>query len=430
MPPTLGLDLGGPSPAPFDGRLVEVAVDAPAGPGPRTYTYLAPGGLGDLEPGEAVLVPFGRGGRQAIGIVVGDGVAPEGGGVRPIAARVRSDGPLLPALSLAFASELAARYLAPLAVVIRAMLPPGMLERLELMAEVTPAGEARMGLEDPGLPPPEVDLLDELAGRARAVRDLSSAEGRAALLRRLRALADEGLVDLTWTLLGAAVGPRYERRLWVTAEGLVTALALATGDRVPGRPLGPRQKAGARGAGVAGAVAGGRRTGGAGRRATRLVVHRRPRPPRAPARGGARASAPAPREPPRPDPWRAPGGVLADAGPGRGGPAGPGRTGRGRSNPDPARRGHRRRQDRDLRGGHRGLPGRRPAGAAAGPRDRAGLAHRGPAAGGPRRQGRRPALGAWARGSEPTSGAGSARARRTSSSGRGRPCWRRWRTWG
>ena len=112
-------------------------------------------------------MPFGRGGRQAIGIVVGEGAAPDGGGIRPIAARVRSDGPLLPALSLAFAAELAARYLAPLAVVIRAMLPPGMLERLELMAEVTPAGEARMGLESPGLPPPELDLLDELAGRAR-----------------------------------------------------------------------------------------------------------------------------------------------------------------------------------------------------------------------------------------------------------------------
>ena len=51
--------------------LVEVAVDAPAGPGPRTFTYLVPAALGDLEPGEPVLVPFGKGGRQAIGVVTG-----------------------------------------------------------------------------------------------------------------------------------------------------------------------------------------------------------------------------------------------------------------------------------------------------------------------------------------------------------------------
>ena len=240
MPQTLGLD---PGPAPEEGRLVEVAVDAQAGPGPRTYTYRAEAGLEDVEPGEAVLVPFGRGGRQAIGIVIGEGTALEDGQVRPIAARVRSDGPLLPPLSLAFAGRLAARYLAPLAVVIRAMLPPGMLERLELMAEVTPAGEARMVLEAPGLAAAELDLLDELAGRARQVRDLSSPEGRAALLRRLRALEDEGLVDLTWTLLVAAVGPRYERRLWLTDQGRAAAAALAAGERTPGRPLGPRQRA-------------------------------------------------------------------------------------------------------------------------------------------------------------------------------------------
>ncbi len=242
MPPTLGLDLeDGARPRP-GGRLVEVAVDAPAGPGPRTYTYLVPVALDDLERGEAVLVPFGRGGRQAIGIVVGEGTPPEGGEVRPIAARVRSDGPLLPPLALAFAEALGRRYLAPLAVVVRAMLPPGMLERLELMAEVTPAGEARMGMTDPGLPAAELDLLDELAGRARAVRDLSSPEGRAALLRRLRALADAGLVDLTWTLLGAALGPRYERRLWLTDEGRAAVARLAVGERAAGRPLGPRQR--------------------------------------------------------------------------------------------------------------------------------------------------------------------------------------------
>ena len=240
MPPTLGLDLVTLEP---DGRLVEVAVDAPAGPGPRTYTYLVPPGLADLEPGEAVLVPFGRGGRQAIGVVLGPGTAPLAGDLRPIATRVRSDGPLLPPLSLAFAGYLAGHYLAPLATVFRAMLPPGMLERLELVAEVTPAGEARLGSTEPGLPRAELDLLDDMAGRARPVRDLATPEGRAALLRRLRELADGGLVELTWTLLGAAIGPRYERRAWITPEGREAARLLARGERLPGRPLGPRQRA-------------------------------------------------------------------------------------------------------------------------------------------------------------------------------------------
>ena len=72
------------------------------------------------------------------------------------------------------------------------MLPPGMLERLELVAEVTPAGEARLGPADPGLGAVDLDLLDELAGRPRPVRDLSTPEGRAGLLRRLRALGRRG----------------------------------------------------------------------------------------------------------------------------------------------------------------------------------------------------------------------------------------------
>ena len=95
--------------------------------------------------------------------------------------RSASDGPLLPPLSLRFAASIADRYLAPLATVIRAMLPPGMLERLELVAEVTPAGEARLGTADPGLDAVDLDLLDELAGRPRPVRDLSTPEGRAGL---------------------------------------------------------------------------------------------------------------------------------------------------------------------------------------------------------------------------------------------------------
>src|SRR3989442_7667701 len=49
--------------------------------------------------------------------------------------RVRADGPLLPPLSLRLARWVAERYLAPMSVVVRAFLPPGLLERLELVAE-------------------------------------------------------------------------------------------------------------------------------------------------------------------------------------------------------------------------------------------------------------------------------------------------------
>jgi primosomal protein N' (replication factor Y) len=230
---------------PGSGRLVEVAVDAPGGPGPRTWTYAVPADLADLELGEAVLVPFGKGGRQALGIVVGEAAARSADAgtleARPIAARVRTDGPLLPPLALSFAVGLAARYLAPVAAVVRAMVPPGLLERLELVVEVTPGGEARLSAAEPGLAPADVDLLDEVAGRSRPVRELSTPEGRGALLRRLRALADEGLVDLAWTLVGATAGPRYERRLWLTPIGVEAAATIEAGGRVAGRPLGPRQ---------------------------------------------------------------------------------------------------------------------------------------------------------------------------------------------
>ena len=84
------------------------------------------------------------------------------------------------------------------------------------------------------------------------MRDLATPEGRAGLLRRLRALAGDELVELTWTLLSAAIGPRYERRLWTTDAGAAAAAALAAGEKLPGRPLGPapaRRAARARGRG-------------------------------------------------------------------------------------------------------------------------------------------------------------------------------------
>ncbi|HEY5495926.1 MAG TPA: hypothetical protein VIK16_04645, partial [Candidatus Limnocylindrales bacterium] len=187
--------------APAPRRHVEVAVDAAGVAGTRTWTYLVPDELADVAAGEAVLVEWGR--RRAVGIVLGDAPAPESVTARPLGARVRADGPLLAPLALALAREIAAHYLAPPALAIRAMLPPGFLEKLELVAtplDPTGATSSPGMTSSPGatlLPGGTVtrgrdtataDLLEALAGGPRAVRDLAASDGRAALLRRLRAL--------------------------------------------------------------------------------------------------------------------------------------------------------------------------------------------------------------------------------------------------
>jgi primosomal protein N' (replication factor Y) len=231
-------------------RLVEVAVDAAGAGGARPYTYAVPQQLADLDDGEAVLVEFGR--RQALGVILGpaqDGddaaAGPIGGAtVKPILDRVRADGPLLPALTLSLARWIAAHYLAPPALVIRAMLPPDLLERLALVAERTPGDGA--GGDEPGdrsatLDAVDVDLLEQLEAGARPARELAAPDGRAGLMRRLRSLEEAGRITLDWTLLGASAGPRYERWLRLTTAGSDAAIALGRGERLPGRPLGPRQ---------------------------------------------------------------------------------------------------------------------------------------------------------------------------------------------
>ena len=214
------------------GRLVEVAVDAAGAGGARPFTYSVPESLANLEDGEAVLVEFGR--RQALGVVLGPADAAPST-TKPLVDRVRADGPLLPPLTLALARWIAAHYLAPPALVIRAMLPPGLLERLELVAERTPRADAG------DLDVVDADLLEQLGGGARPARDLAAPDGRAGLLRRLRALASRDLVTLDWTLLGAGAGPRYERWIRLRPAGRVAAATLAAGERPSGRPLGPRQ---------------------------------------------------------------------------------------------------------------------------------------------------------------------------------------------
>jgi len=227
---------------PGAGRVVEVAIDAAGGGGARPYTYAVPESLADLTPGEAVLVEFGR--RQALAVVLGTAEPPDGVALKPIADRIRSDGPLLPPLSLELARWIAGHYLAPPALVVRAMLPPGLLERLDLVAERRPTPQIAVDDSDgDDVRPADRDLLDQLERGPRAVRDLVAPDGRAGLIRRLRSLEAAGLVALDWTLSVAGGGPRYERWIGPTAAGREATAALAAGERAAGRPLGERQVA-------------------------------------------------------------------------------------------------------------------------------------------------------------------------------------------
>jgi primosomal protein N' (replication factor Y) len=192
-------------------RLVSVAVDAVGPAGARTWTYEVPARLGDLAAGEAVIVPFGR--RNALAIVLGESGPPPAGAVRSIADRVRTDGPLLPPLTLAVARWMAGHYLAPPAITVRAFLPPGLLERLQLTVEATPAAVGATVTEE------DARLLGQIGDRRRAVRSIRSGEGRGALLRRLRMLEGRGLVHLDWTLEAAGAAPRYVRWVVATREG-------------------------------------------------------------------------------------------------------------------------------------------------------------------------------------------------------------------
>ncbi|HZW02224.1 MAG TPA: primosomal protein N' [Candidatus Deferrimicrobium sp.] len=225
-------------------RFVEVAVDAPGVAGGQTYTYLVPPGLADLALGEAVLIEFGR--RRAVGVVLAEAPRPAME-AKPLMARVRSDGPLLGDLGRRLALHVAEHYLAPPGLVVRAMLPPGTLERIELFAvpsadavtaSLLPAG----GADDAS--------VEALAARVRAAGEdgvavdaLPAAASRATLLRRLRQLEDRGELRLEWRVLAASARPRQERWALVTADGRAVAALLAAGERPPGPPLGARQRA-------------------------------------------------------------------------------------------------------------------------------------------------------------------------------------------
>ena len=129
-------------------RVVEVAIDAAGGGGARTYTYTLPEHLADVAPGEPVLVEFGR--RQALAVVLGDAAAPAGIELKPVAARVRSDGPLLPPLSIGLARWIADHYLALRHPALRDLAHPQMVVASIVQHLLELEGRLAHGLDELG----------------------------------------------------------------------------------------------------------------------------------------------------------------------------------------------------------------------------------------------------------------------------------------
>lgn len=253
------------------GRLVELAIDAPGVPGGRTFTYHVPARLDDLAVGEAVVVEYGR--QRVVGVVLaecthaeallGESGTSRGSPVtKPVIERIRTDGPLLTQLSARLAVHVADHYLAPPGMVLRAMLPPGLLERVELLARARDSTEGEAG---PAFGRPEKArrsrssggrssrrtpggnaILEAIRGSGREgiiVTELESLAGtRASLMKCLRDLEAAGSVELTWLVRPPAARPRLERVAWLTEAGREAADALEADGQRDGRPLGPRQR--------------------------------------------------------------------------------------------------------------------------------------------------------------------------------------------
>ena len=218
--------------SPSELGLVEVAVDAVGAAGGQTYTYRLPASLGDLVAGEAVLVEYGR--RQALGVVVERHDRQPERETKPLLGRVRSDGPLLHPLQLQLALHVSRHYLAPPALVVRQMLPPGLLEKLELVTRIVPGTTADGELDE---------LIAAAGEQGVVVEDLPRPAGRAALLRELHTRARDGQIELEWRLSAGRATVRQQRLVRLSAAGEVAARELQRGDAVGGRPLGARQQA-------------------------------------------------------------------------------------------------------------------------------------------------------------------------------------------
>ncbi len=123
----------------------------------KPYSYQIPHGM-DLQPGQRVVVPFGRGNRRAEGVVLAVDPA-DGSGLKAVE-QIIDEEPLLSAHMLRLAAFLRERYFCTFYDAVRVMLPAGASIRVRDSYRLT---EDRSWQEKPGRQPDAMKILHFIA---------------------------------------------------------------------------------------------------------------------------------------------------------------------------------------------------------------------------------------------------------------------------
>lgn len=166
--------------------IAKIAVSAATYAIDKPYSYLVDAGM-HLQPGQRVMVPFGRGSRRTEGVVlvVEDG---NGAGLKAVE-RCLDEEPVLDAAMLHLAAFLRDRYFCTYYEAIRAMLPAGLWFRSREICTLVPGAPWREQCSRQNGAMAVLELLERLGGQADTAALREAAEDEDALRGVLRYLS-------------------------------------------------------------------------------------------------------------------------------------------------------------------------------------------------------------------------------------------------
>ncbi len=195
----------------------QIAVNSP-GAGRRSFSYALPDNLADrVNPGHAVIVPFGRHTFQ--GIVLEITEEPGYSRTRPVESLIGDDPVIAPPL-IGLGEWIAARYHTDLYTAYRPMLPPAFERRQTVIVRVTGAGQEAIETVSPRRAEILHFVLTAGETTTAAVRD----EFGARAAGDVTALTGRGYLDASEVWEGPRISPRLET--YVNA-------AVPSGDLLP-----------------------------------------------------------------------------------------------------------------------------------------------------------------------------------------------------